>query len=377
METRMHDSEVASFKFSFPQYNLLVVNSVRRAGGLLLFWKKDCNLSVASYSKNHIDFVVKEDSGSVWRGTGIYGWPKQQQKHLTWALLRSLSLNQRQGEGWVCFGDFNEILYAFEKMGRRGCNTNEMADFHHACNICNLEDIDATGVKFTWSNGRQGCDNNLARISSDHSPIVCSLKPHVRRRKKMFRFESMWLRDESFHNVVRDAWTSGLATGRESDPCSIVEECAARISEWNKNSFGHVQKSIRAKQKRLQMLQSCFDSSTEGQQHILKEEIKELLTREEVMWKQRSRIQWLREGEDGRWVDDEDDVCGLVSTYFSNLFSSSSPQDCDSIVEDIDQSLTDDDILSLEKHVTEKEVLRSFNLHRISICHESAITSKE
>ena len=36
METRMHDREASNFKFSFPQYNLLVVNSVRRAGGLLL-----------------------------------------------------------------------------------------------------------------------------------------------------------------------------------------------------------------------------------------------------------------------------------------------------------------------------------------------------
>ncbi|GJZ76993.1 reverse transcriptase [Tanacetum coccineum] len=405
MESRMHDSQVTGLKFSFPQYNLLVVNPVGRAGGLLLFWKKDCDLSVTNFSKNHIDFVVKEDSGIAWRGTGIYGWPKQQQKHLTWALLQSLRSNQRQGEGWICFGDFNEILYAFEKLGGRGCNTNDMVAFRHACNICNLEDMDATRVKFTWSNGRQGCDNvkkkldrflanadwcrlypgvlfqNLAQISSDHSPIVCHFSPRVRKKEKMFRFESMWLRDESFHDVVRDAWTSGLARGSQSDPCSIVEECSARISEWNKNSFGHVQKLVRSKQKRLQMLQSFFDSSTGGEQDILKEKIKELLTREEVMWKQRCRVQWLREGdkntrffhtratsqnkrnsilrlkdEDGRWVENEDNICDSVSAYFVNLFSSSSPQDCDSVVEDIGQSLTENDILSLEKHATTDEV---------------------
>ncbi|GKB78165.1 hypothetical protein Tco_0945060, partial [Tanacetum coccineum] len=111
----------------------------------------------------------------------------------------------------------------------------------------------------------------------------------------MFRFESMWLRDESINDVVRDAWASGLATGLQSDPCAIVEECATKISEWNKNTFGHVQKSIRLNQKRLQMLQSCFDVSTRDEQHVLREEIKELLTRDEIMWKQRSRIQWLRD----------------------------------------------------------------------------------
>ncbi|GJT53353.1 ribonuclease H [Tanacetum coccineum] len=288
-------------------------------------------------------------------------------------------LNQRQGEGWICFGDFNEILYAFEKLRGRGCNTNEMVAFRHACNMCNLEDMDSTGVKFTWSNGQQGCDNvkkrldrflanadccrlypnalfqNLARISSDHSPIICHFSPRVRKTEKMFRFESMWLRDESFHDVVRDAWTSGLARGRQSDPCSIVEEFSARISEWNKNSFGCVQKLIKSKQKRLQMLQSYFDSSTGGEQDILKEEIKELLTREEIFRNKRNSILRLKD-EDGRWVENADDICNLVSAYFSNLFSSSSPQDYDSVVEAIDQSLTGDDILSLEKHVTTEEV---------------------
>ncbi|GKE58413.1 reverse transcriptase [Tanacetum coccineum] len=161
-------------------------------------------------------------------------------------------------------------MHDSEVAGGRRCNTNEMVAFRHACNMCNLEDMDATGVKFTWSNGRQGCDNvkkrldrflanaywcrlypdalfqNLARISSYHSPIVCHFSPRVRKTEKMFRFESMWLRDESFHDV-RDAWTSGLARGRQSDPCLIMEECSARISEWNKNNFGYVQKLIRSK----------------------------------------------------------------------------------------------------------------------------------
>ncbi|GKC80956.1 reverse transcriptase [Tanacetum coccineum] len=112
MEAQMHDSKVTGLKFSFPQYNLLVVNPVRRAGGLLLFWKKDCDLSVAIFIKNHIDFVVKEDNSTVWR-----------------------------------------------EIGKTGVKPNEMVAFRYTCDICNLEDMDATGVKFTWSNGRQGFDN--------------------------------------------------------------------------------------------------------------------------------------------------------------------------------------------------------------------------
>ncbi|GKE86783.1 hypothetical protein Tco_1560525 [Tanacetum coccineum] len=106
-----------------------------------------------------------------------------------------------------------------------------------------------------------------------------------------------------------------------------------------------------------------------------------MLNREEKIWKQRSRIQWLSEGdkntrffhsratnrrkrnrilrlkdEDVRWVDNEKDVCSLVARYFTNLFCSSLPQDCDSTVKDIDRSLTHNDRISLERHVTSTEV---------------------
>nr|GEU41444.1 reverse transcriptase [Tanacetum cinerariifolium]GEU62797.1 reverse transcriptase [Tanacetum cinerariifolium] len=138
------------------------------------------------------------------------------------------SIPKRQGDGWICFGDFNEILYAFEKLRERGCNTNEMIDFCHACNICNMDDMKG--------------DKNT----------------------------------RYFHTRA--------------------------ISQNKRNSI------LRLKD------------------------------------------------EDGKWADNEDGVCDLVSAYFSNLFSSSSPQDCDYVVEAVDQSLTGNDILLHEKHVKAKEV---------------------
>ncbi|GKB12596.1 reverse transcriptase [Tanacetum coccineum] len=50
---------------------------------------------------------------------------------------------------------------------------------------------------------------------------------------------------------------------------------------------------------------------------------------------------------------------GLAAGYFSKLFSSSSPQDCESAVNDIDRSLTDNERHALERRVTSTEIFEA------------------
>ena len=85
------------------------------SGGLALFWKRDVDVTLKSISKYHIDVLVKEEDGRVWRLTGIYGEPKAEEKKKTWRLMRIL--NNLYKMPWLCLGDFNEILFGFEKEG--------------------------------------------------------------------------------------------------------------------------------------------------------------------------------------------------------------------------------------------------------------------
>lgn len=43
--------------------------------GLALFWNAKDKVEIKSYSKYHIDALVHNDSGKVWRCTGVYGHP--------------------------------------------------------------------------------------------------------------------------------------------------------------------------------------------------------------------------------------------------------------------------------------------------------------
>ncbi|KAA3476967.1 reverse transcriptase [Gossypium australe] len=64
----------------------------------------------------HIDVEVFADGvGNHWRLTSFYGLSYAQNKTDSWRLLRDLGCVQDLP--WLVCGDFNEILYAFMKLG--------------------------------------------------------------------------------------------------------------------------------------------------------------------------------------------------------------------------------------------------------------------
>ena len=72
-------------------------------------------------------------------------------------MLRSLST--RFTLPWVCIGDFNEILYAYEKQGWLDRLERKMLGFRDTLDFCKLKDLGYNGYPFTWCNWRPGNQN--------------------------------------------------------------------------------------------------------------------------------------------------------------------------------------------------------------------------
>lgn len=124
-------------------------------------------------------------------------------------------------------------------------------------------------------------------------------KQSERRRKtgeKTFRFEAMWLRDPRCEEVVRDAWENGLCTSTGHPLKNCISSCQAYLTQWNKKEFGHVGYQIKLLRNKLQVLEASPEHNMDNIRQV-RQALNAWLDMEEVMWKQRSQNNYLKEGD--------------------------------------------------------------------------------
>ena len=321
IETWLDDDrlEVIRCKLSFA--NKLVVPRRNREGGLVLFWKCDLALNIKSFSFCHIDTLINEGTDEVWRFTGFYGAPETQHRMNSWNILRLL--HSQSSLPWCCAGDFNELVSLDEKRGGRPRTKSQMQAFRDVLDDCGFQDLGFHGPKFTWCNNRlngvtvwEWLDkvvvnsewlirfqkyrvHHIQGTFSDHMPLwISPTLARAHRRRKLFRFESMWLTDEGCKDTIEDAWRGGRVGSQMPYLWQRLQSCRTRLKSWSNTHFGSVCRLLAEKRKQLSEAELL---SMQGVDHLqvinLRREMGQLLEKEEKMWGQRSRALWLTDGD--------------------------------------------------------------------------------
>lgn len=60
---------------------------------------------------------------------------------------------------WIVIGDFNEILFSFEKQKGQLRSERQMRAFTDVLDECELVDLSFDGVWYTWERGRSKSNN--------------------------------------------------------------------------------------------------------------------------------------------------------------------------------------------------------------------------
>nr|POE64445.1 hypothetical protein CFP56_35004 [Quercus suber] len=268
METKSNEDWMVMVRDKCGFKHGLFVASNGSSDGLAMLWKETVKLDMQNFFMSHIDAWVDGGPGvGWWHLTGFYGKPETRRRPESWAKLKHLRTTSSLP--WLVIRDFKELMGMSEK--ERGGNKprQQMANFVEAVNWCGLRDIGFIGPKFTWfyerSDGsqiRERLDRALATfdwvnlfpmarlhhltsLASDHSPLVLHFvgKTNAKKPKKLFRFESMWLKEPRCEEVVMEAWSEGLASSTNFPLVACLNACRSRLDAWNKAEFGHIMMS--------------------------------------------------------------------------------------------------------------------------------------
>jgi len=107
----------------------------------------------------------------------------------------------------------------------------------------------------------------------------------------------MWEGEESLPEVVEEAWGRAHPGAKLGSVAQPLKEVMGSLQEWSKAKFGSVHKKLKELREKLGTTQGGTDDESRAEARKIAFEMNGLLYREEMMWLQRSRISWLKEGE--------------------------------------------------------------------------------
>ncbi|KAJ9707046.1 hypothetical protein PVL29_002163 [Vitis rotundifolia] len=224
---------------------------------------------------------------------------------------------------WCVGGDFNVIRRSSEKLGGSSLSPS-MKDFDSFIRECELLDPPLRNASFTWSNLQespvckrldrflysnewgqlfpQSLQEALPRRTSDHWPIVLDTNP-FKWGPTPFRFENMWLQHPSFKENFKNWWRGFQGNGWEGHKfMRRFQFVKTNLKEWNKVSF----EVLNERKKCILNDLVNFDAIEQVggltpdlliQRALRRGELEELILREEIHWRQKVRVKWVKEGD--------------------------------------------------------------------------------
>ena len=223
---------------------------------------------------------------------------------------------------WCYIGDFNVVRFPREQS--RGLRlTLAMENFSKFIEELNLIDLPLEGGSYTWSSGSDQPSMSridrvlvshdwedhypdviqrvLPRPISDHFPILVEAG-RILRGKSPFRFENMWLKTAGFTDRVHSWWNQYSFSGTPSFVLAKkLKALKEDIIQWNRSEFGNVGRQKKKLLEALKLLDAkegelgLSEVETDERAEI-RSQIQNLLSLEEVSWRQKSRMLCIKEG---------------------------------------------------------------------------------
>ncbi|XP_061351250.1 uncharacterized protein LOC133296307 [Gastrolobium bilobum] len=290
------------------------------SGGIwVLSNDKKARVQLLSQSNQFIHMTVKIDDGPSFLCTAVYGSPREDERHVMWDDVKQLSLNVNLP--WILAGDFNDIKCMGEKKGGSQPDSNKCDRF---------ADVEV---------------RILPRHHSDHSPLLVkfSNRPNLW-QDRPFRFIASWLDYPNFNDLMQDKWNKNV------DFNQMLNRFVPILKKWNKEVYGNIgrrKNSLVNDIASVQLKRSVADSPNLHELEIsLQNSLDHVLEEEELLWFQKSRHNWIMDGdkntkfyhlrtvirrssnkisrlrsETNQWIENVNELKDPVCSFYKTLFT--------------------------------------------------------
>ncbi|CAL1389652.1 unnamed protein product [Linum trigynum] len=183
-------------------------------------------------------------------------------------------------------------------------------------------------------------------IGSDHRALIVADKPFKRMARRLFRFDARWVENPEVRLMVNYVWLQEEAGSPMYKLWTKLKKVRHMLYDWARVGESNSARNIRTLQGEIEAVRRANPVDWDKLRD-LEGDLGRQWTTEELFWKQKSRVRWLKEGdrnssyfhtvtrtrrrknfiaklrcEDGGWVEEEPDKAKMAVEFFDNLFTS-------------------------------------------------------
>ena len=140
--------------------------------------------------------------------------------------------------------------------------------------------------------------HHLDVTTSDHKALWIVPEGMEFSFQKPFLFEQMWMMDKGCTNTIETIWRKNVDEPWDTKIITKIDHCGKALTRWSRQAFGNVKREIERKRKQLTKAENIAIGGGDSRlMKLLKEEINLLLYKEATIWRKRSKIMWLKDGD--------------------------------------------------------------------------------